>query len=128
MPKGKVKWFDGKKGYGFIEKDDGSGDVFAHYQDIVGDYFYRLRTAGRTRRHVAMLAADARAAMEACEPLPTDDPDAPRIPRIERWKLALGLIETFSPLHNPDAGEIPRWIQDWMTAHEAGQDMTRVAL
>ena len=42
MPTGKVKWFDGKKGYGFIEKDDGSGDVFAHYQDIVGEGYRTL--------------------------------------------------------------------------------------
>ena len=30
MPEGKVKWYDKKKGYGFILSDDG-GDVFVHY-------------------------------------------------------------------------------------------------
>lgn len=34
---GKVKWFDGKKGYGFIELEDGSGDVFVHFTDILGE-------------------------------------------------------------------------------------------
>ena len=33
---GRVKWFDSRKGYGFIELEDGSGDVFVHFTDIQG--------------------------------------------------------------------------------------------
>ena len=35
MPKGKVRWFDQDKGYGFIEKEEG-GDIFVHHSEVQG--------------------------------------------------------------------------------------------
>ncbi len=41
MARGKVKWFDNKKGFGFIEVENGK-DVFVHHSNIQGDGFKSL--------------------------------------------------------------------------------------
>ena len=42
MATGTVKWFDSKKGFGFILNPDGS-DVFVHFSSIQGDGFRALK-------------------------------------------------------------------------------------
>lgn len=43
---GKVRWFDPRKGYGFIDPKDSDESVFVHYSDIDSDDEYRQLVEG----------------------------------------------------------------------------------
>lgn len=43
MVTGTVKWFDSKKGFGFITREGTTGDIFVHYTSIEGDGFRSLK-------------------------------------------------------------------------------------
>ena len=42
MPKGVVKWYNPKKGYGFITSEDGK-EIFVHFSSLQGEGFKTLR-------------------------------------------------------------------------------------
>ena len=70
MARGTVKWFDAKKGFGFIVGPEGK-DVFVHFSSIEGDGFRSLKDGeqveyepiegdkGLSAQHVKRLAASA---------------------------------------------------------------------
>jgi len=71
MPQGQVKWFDSKKGFGFIIGPEGK-DVFVHFTSIEGDGFRSLKDGepvdyeqvqgekGLLAQHVKRLSAAAK--------------------------------------------------------------------
>ena len=52
MSEGKVKWFNERKGFGFIENEEG-GDVFVHFSSIQGDGFKTLNEGQRVSFDIA---------------------------------------------------------------------------
>lgn len=47
MKNGTVKWFNAKKGYGFITPDDGSNELFVHYSGLNMEGFKVLHEGDR---------------------------------------------------------------------------------
>ncbi|GAB4172564.1 MAG: cold shock protein CspC [Calditrichia bacterium] len=52
---GSVKWFDAKKGFGFIQRESGE-DVFVHYSSIQGEGYKSLEEGQEVEFHIAMSA------------------------------------------------------------------------
>ncbi|ABL65779.1 cold-shock protein [Chlorobium phaeobacteroides] len=42
MARSKVKWFDGKKGYGFIVNPEGGEDIFVHFSAIICEQSFKV--------------------------------------------------------------------------------------
>lgn len=52
MAQGVIKWFDNKKGFGFIAQDEGGQDVFVHFSSISGEGFKTLDEGDRVEFEV----------------------------------------------------------------------------
>ncbi len=52
MATGTVKWFNAEKGFGFVEPEDGSADVFVHHSSINSSGFRSLNEGERVEYDV----------------------------------------------------------------------------
>ena len=66
MPTGKVKWFNAERGYGFIESDEGQGDVFVHISAVERAGLHELREGQKVSFEVQK---DRRSGKDAAEDL-----------------------------------------------------------
>ena len=66
MSEGTVKWFNEKKGFGFITPDDGGDDLFVHHTNITAEGFRTLRDGQR----VEFEPAQGKKGMEATQVKP----------------------------------------------------------
>ena len=61
MAKGRVKWFNEKKGFGFIEQEGGGPDVFVHFSALQGEGFKTLTEGQAVEFDVTQDAKGAKA-------------------------------------------------------------------
>ncbi|HEX7021229.1 MAG TPA: cold-shock protein [Trueperaceae bacterium] len=74
MATGQVKWFNGEKGFGFIEQDDGGADVFVHFSAIAGDGYRNLNEGDKVEYNVEQ----GKKGLQATSVTVTDAAPAPR--------------------------------------------------
>ena len=74
MPQGTVKWFNAAKGYGFIQPDDGSKDVFVHISAVERAGMHTLNDGQKVSYD---LVADRRTGKSSADNLRASCPIAP---------------------------------------------------
>jgi CspA family cold shock protein len=76
MSEGTVKWFNSRKGYGFIATADGS-DVFVHYSSITSEGYKTLSEGDPVTFDVVQGEKGLRAANVVPQPKPNTQKQAP---------------------------------------------------
>ena len=75
MPSGVIKWFDKRKGWGFITQEGGE-DIFVHYSQILGEGFRSLVKGDRVTFEVGRTEKGAQAEQVVRQEPPPGEPPA----------------------------------------------------
>lgn len=103
MEQSTVKWFDAKKGYGFINHPDGGDDVFVHYSQIESDDDFKTLHSGQTVHFElndgpkGLHALHVRAQQEDSQDAPTGDGEAASAPSSDDVSVSHGASAEASP-------------------------------
>lgn len=116
----------------FVEEFEHRNAAYDVYQDVVGSYLYRLRTAPRVARHLAEVYCICRAGLrdhvpaDACaiDPSLTGLAMFSNVSKRAQLRYAYELACTLLPYHKPDNIRQPDWVTRWFADEAAGKDMT----
>src|SRR3990172_6976569 len=89
MAQGKVKWFDSKKGFGFIEQDEGA-DLFVHFSELKDEGFKTLNEGDVVEYNVTQGPKGESATDVKVVSRSETAPRPPRQPRPERPAKSYG--------------------------------------
>ncbi len=80
MASGRVKWFDSKKGFGFIEAAELDKDVFVHHSGIAGDGYHHLKEGDQVEFDLEETEKGPQAVNVRVTEEPTQEDPAPEDP------------------------------------------------
>lgn len=117
----------------FVEEFEHRNAAYDVYKDVVGSYFYRLRTAPQVAMHLAEVYRIVQDGLRTHVPAGDClvDPSHAGLGMFKDVALssqlnyAYELACTFLPYHKPDNIRQPEWATRWFADEAAGVDMTR---
>lgn len=114
----------------FCEEIEHRSSALVVYDHIYGDYWYRIKRFKGFMAHVGVvIKAITDVFREVFPDMPEDyfnDSWGKQMPRIGKWRSALGITMSQMPWHNPDHQTLPEYFAEWSGRYDRGEDMTRV--